>query len=158
MLPLHLCSVLVFVSAAMLVTEKYRMFEFVYFMGIAGALQALLTPDLTIHGFPHYRFWQTYISHGGIVIAAVFMAVVVGYRPTWRSLLRVIVGTNVYMLFVGGVNWLLGSNYMFIARKPPTASLLDVLGPWPWYLISLEAIGVVMCLILFVPYMRGAKK
>ena len=158
MLPLHLCSVLVFLSAAMLINQNNRLFEFAYFMGIAGALQALLTPDLSIHGFPHYRFWQTFISHGGIVMAAVYMAVVMGYRPTWRSLGRVILGMNAYMLFVGGVNWLLGSNYMFIARKPPTASLLDVLGPWPWYLISLEAIGVVMCLILFVPYMRGAKK
>ena len=157
MLPLHLCSVLVFVSAAMLVTEKYRMFEFVYFMGIAGALQALLTPDLAIYGYPHYRFWQTFISHGSIVISAIFMAVVIGYRPTWRSLGRVLIGTNLYMLFVGGVNWLLGSNYMFIARKPDTASLMDVLGPWPLYLISLEAIGLAMCLILFVPYMRRVK-
>ncbi|MBI1294609.1 TIGR02206 family membrane protein [bacterium] len=154
MLPLHLCSVLVFGSAIMLVTRHYGIFEFAYFMGIAGALQALFTPDLTIHGFPHYRFWQTYISHGGIVLAALFMVIVVGYRPTWRSLWHVLIGMNVYLAFVGIVNWLLGSNYMFIAHKPETASLLDVLGPWPWYILSLEALGMTICLLLMLPFVR----
>jgi hypothetical integral membrane protein (TIGR02206 family) len=157
MLPLHLCSVLVFGSAIMLVTQHYGIFEFAYFMGIGGALQALLTPDLTIHGFPHYRFWQTYISHGGIVLAAIFMVTVVGYRPTWRSLWRVFVGMNIYMVIVGIVNWLLGSNYMFIAHKPATASLLDVLGPWPWYIFSLEALGMAICLLLMLPFLRFSR-
>jgi len=26
-------------------------------MGIGGALQALLTPDLGLYGFPHFRFF-----------------------------------------------------------------------------------------------------
>jgi len=89
MLPLHLCSVLVWASALALVTRNYGIYEFMYFMGIAGALQALLTPDLGIYGFPHYRFWQTYISHGLIVTAAIYMTVVEGFRPTWKSLGRV---------------------------------------------------------------------
>jgi uncharacterized membrane protein YwaF len=44
------------------------------------------------------------------------------------------------MIFVGLVNWAIGSNYMFIARKPDTPSLIDVLGPWPLYIIWLEPI------------------
>ena len=45
---------------------------------------------------------------------------------------------------------LIGSNYLFIARKPDTASLIDVLGPWPWYILSIEVMGVVVCLILYL--------
>ena len=52
MLPLHLCSVLVFTSAYMLFTKSYSVFEFAYFLGIAGALQALLTPDAGAMGSP----------------------------------------------------------------------------------------------------------
>jgi len=38
-------------------------------------------------------------------------------------------------------------------HKPPTASLLDLLPPWPWYILWMEAIGlVVMCLILYLPF------
>jgi len=152
MLPLHLCSVLVWTGALMLITKNYSIYEFCYFLGIGGALQALLTPDLGIYGFPHFRFFQTYISHGLIITAAIYMTVAEGFRPTWKSLLRVALWINVYMAVVFGVNMLIGSNYLFVAHKPPTASLLDLLPPWPWYILWVEAIGLVMCLILYLPF------
>jgi len=74
MIPLHVCSVLVWLGGIMLVTKNYTIYEFAYFMGIGGALQALLTPDLGIYGFPHYRFFQTFISHGLIVTSAIYMS------------------------------------------------------------------------------------
>jgi hypothetical integral membrane protein (TIGR02206 family) len=152
MLPLHLCSVMVWLSAYMLVTENYRLYEFVYFMGIGAATQALLTPDAGRYGFPHFRAFQTIISHGSIVMAAVYMTVVKGFRPYWKSLLRLVVWLNVYMVCVFMLNLLVGSNYLFIAHKPETASLIDALGPWPWYILSLEAIGLAICLLLYMPF------
>ncbi|HEY5669813.1 MAG TPA: TIGR02206 family membrane protein [Anaerolineales bacterium] len=152
MLPLHLCSVLVWVSAYMLLTRSYSIYEFAYFLGIGGAIQALLTPDAGIYGFPHFRFFQTIISHGAIVTAAIYMTLVEGYRPYWSSLVRVAIWGNIYMAAVGIVNWLVGSNYLFIARKPDTASLIDMLGPWPWYILSLEVVAILMCLALYLPY------
>ncbi len=152
MLPLHLCSVLVWTGALALVTRNYLIYEFMYFMGIAGAIQALLTPDIGIYGFPHYRFFQTYISHGLIVTAAIYMTVVEGFRPTWKSLGRVFVWMNIYMAIVFVVNLLIGSNYLFIARKPDTASLLDILPPWPYYIAYIEVIGLIMCLLLYLPF------
>ena len=152
MLPLHVCSVFVFLCAIMLVTRNYRIYEFAYFLGIAGATQAILTPDLGIYDFPHFRYYQVFVSHGLIVSSAVYMTLVEGFRPTWRSLGRVILWSNVYMVFVGIVNALIGSNYMFIAHKPETASLMDVLGPWPWYILALEAIGFVLFFLLYIPF------
>jgi hypothetical integral membrane protein (TIGR02206 family) len=152
MLPLHLCSMLVWTGALMLVTKNYSIYEFCYFLGIGGALQALLTPDLGFYGFPHFRFFQTYISHGLIISAAIYMTVVEGFRPTWKSLVRVALWINVYMAVVFGINMLIGSNYLFVAHKPLTASLLDLLPPWPWYILWMEAIGLVMCLILYLPF------
>ena len=73
MLPLHLCSVFVFLSAYMLVRKSYAVYEYAYFLGIAGASQALLTPDAGMYGFPHFRAFQVMISHGAIITAAVFM-------------------------------------------------------------------------------------
>lgn len=152
MLPLHLCSAMVFLSAGMLVTRNYRVYEFLYFLGIGAAMQALLTPDLGRYGFPHFRFFQTFLSHGLIVSSAVYMTVVEGYRPTWRSILNVMAGANLYMAVVGVINWLIGSNYLFIAHKPETPSLIDLLGPWPWYILSMELIGLATCLILYTPF------
>jgi hypothetical integral membrane protein (TIGR02206 family) len=152
MLPLHLCSVFVFLSAIMLVTRSYRIYEFAYFLGIAGAIQPIFTPDLGIYSFPHLRYFQVFISHGSIVTAAVFMTVIEGYRPTWGSFGRAFLWTNVYMAIVGIVNGVIGSNYLFLARKPETASLIDVLGPWPWYILSLEVIGLLFFTILYLPF------
>lgn len=152
MLPLHLCSIMVWVGALGLVLRSERIYEFLYFLGIGGALQALLTPDLGVYGFPHYRFWQTFISHGLIVTSAVYLTVVEGFRPTWKSFRRVLVGANVYMLAVFFINQWLGSNYLFIARKPETASLLDMLPPWPYYIAYIELIGLFTCLLLYLPF------
>ncbi|PWH13956.1 MAG: TIGR02206 family membrane protein [Anaerolineae bacterium] len=152
MLPLHLCSVLVWGGALGLVTRNYHIYEFMYFLGIGGALQALLTPDLGIYGFPHYRFWQTFISHGLILTSAIYMTAVEGFRPTWKSLGRVLVLANLYMLVVFFINQAIGSNYLFIAHKPETASILDLLPPWPYYIAYIELIGLVTCLILYLPF------
>jgi hypothetical integral membrane protein (TIGR02206 family) len=152
MLPLHLCSVFVYLSAYMLLTGSHRVYEFAYFLGIGGAIQPIFTPDLGMYAFPHFRYFQVFLSHGGIVTAAVYMTLVEGYRPTWKSLGKTILGMNIYMLAVGGLNALIGSNYLFIAHKPETASLIDVLGPWPWYLFALEGIGLVLFTLLYVPF------
>ncbi len=152
MLPLHLCSAFVFLSALMLMTRSYAIFEIAYFLGIAGAMQALLTPDAGPYGFPHFRFFQVMVSHGSIVTAAVYMAAVEGFRPTLGSIKRVLIKGNLYMVAVGLLNAIIGSNYLYIAHKPETASLLDVLPAWPWYLPVLEAIALVMITLLYLPY------
>jgi hypothetical integral membrane protein (TIGR02206 family) len=152
MLPLHLCSVLVWTGALMLATKNHAIYEFCYFLGIGGAIQALMTPDLGIYGFPHYRFFQTFISHGLIITSAIYMTIVEGFRPTWKSVWRVFGWMNVYMIVVFVLNLLIGSNYLFIAHKPETPSLIDLLPPWPIYIIFLELIGLLTCLILYAPW------
>ncbi len=152
MLPLHLCSVLVWVGALMLVTKSYRIYEFMYFMGIAGAVQALATPDLGIYGFPHFRFFQTFISHGLIVTSAIYMTVVEGFRPTLKSIPRVVIWMNLYALVVFFINSAIGSNYLMINHKPETPSLLDLLPGWPIYILYMELIGFVSVLFLYFPF------
>lgn len=156
-LPLHLCSVFVILNSIMLFKRSYTIYEYSYFLGIAGALQAFLTPDAGIYGLPHFRAVQTLLAHGLIISECIYMTVVEGFRPSWGSIKRVMIGANIYMAFIGVVNWLIGSNYMFIAHKPATASLLDVLWPWPWYIIELEVIGLLMCVILYLPFALGDK-
>jgi hypothetical integral membrane protein (TIGR02206 family) len=151
-LPFHLCSVAVWLSAAMLVTRSHMLYEFCYLLGIAGALQALITPDVGPYGFPHFRFFQCLVSHGAIVAAAVYMTAVEGFRPYPISILRIALVGNLYALVVFGINAALGSNYLYVARKPDTASLLDLLPRWPWYILHIEAIAAVMVGLLYLPF------
>ena len=151
-LPLHACSIMVWAGIFMLLTNNYHIYEFVYFMGIAGALQAFLTPEAGIYGLWHFRAMQTLIVHGTLIVTPIYLTLKEGYRPTWKSFLRVVVGMNIYMVIVFFINKALGSNYLFIMHKPPTASLLDVLGPWPWYLLAVEAIGFTLFFLLYLPW------
>jgi hypothetical integral membrane protein (TIGR02206 family) len=151
-LPLHVCSSLIWLAGYMLIRKDETIYEFAYFMGISGALQALFTPDIGIYGFPHFRFFQTLISHGLLVTSAIYLTTVEGMRPTWKSMLRVIVVLNIYVVGVFGINSAIGSNYLFVNRKPPGPTLLDVLPEWPVYLLFMEAIGLVMFLLLYLPF------
>lgn len=152
MLPLHLCSAFVWLGAVMLITRNRSIYEFSFFLGLCGALQAVLTPDIADYGFPHYRFFHVFISHGAIIIAALYMTIVEGYRPTWRSFGKVFLWLNVYAAIVFVINILIGSNYLYVRHKPETASLLDVLGPWPIYIFVGEAVALVMFFILYLPF------
>lgn len=155
MLPLHLCSFTVWGSIYMLYTGNRNVYfyETLYFLGIGGATQALLTPDAGPYGFPHFRAFQTFISHGLLVIIPLYMTIVEGYRPTLASFKRVFIVTNLYMIVVFFVNLAIGSNYLFVAHKPEFPTLLDALAPWPWYILQLEAIGFAVFFIIYLPFL-----
>ncbi|MDP5276457.1 YwaF family protein [Chengkuizengella axinellae] len=151
-LPLHLSSISLLLAALLLWIKSYRLFEFTYFVGIGSALQAMITPDISLYTFPHFRYVQFFIAHGGIVIANFFMVFVEGFRPTLKSLWRAFFYLNLYTLFIFAFNLFIGSNYMYVSRKPFNPSLIDYLGPWPWYIIPLEIIALVTFFMLYLPF------
>ncbi len=151
-LPLHACSVLIWVAIYTLITRDQVTYEYVYLLGIGAPLQALLTPDAARFGLPHFRAFQTLGAHGLLIIAVLFLTLVEGLRPRPGAVRRVVLGALVYMAAVTGVNLAVGGNYMYTLGKPPTASLLDVLGPWPWYLVPMIGMGVLVCLLMYLPF------
>ncbi len=152
MLPFHLCSAAVWLGGFALLTNSRGLAEYLYFFALAGATQALLTPDIGPYAFPHYRFWQFFISHGLIVTAAVWLTFVERYAPTARALRRAILATLAYGVVILGVNTLLGSNYLFVSRKPDTASALDLMPPWPHYLWILAGLVALIYTLLYLPW------
>jgi hypothetical integral membrane protein (TIGR02206 family) len=130
--------------------------ELTYFWGLTGTLQAVITPDLSV-GFPHLEFFQFLVGHVGIVVAAFFLVVGLRLVPRPGAVPRVFAITAAYTAFVGVFDWLTGSNYMFLAAPPQSASLLSVLGPWPWYLLSVTGVAIVLLLLLDAPFRRGRR-
>jgi len=148
-LPLQLCDAAIFVAAAALWTRRQVLVEVTYFWGLAGTIQALLTPDLPQH-FPSYPYFQYYITHGGVVAAA--LVLVVGLRIFPEHLPRVIGFTIGYTALVGVIDAVTGANYMYLRAKPPTPTLLDVLGPWPVYILAATAIALGLFALLDAPF------
>lgn len=149
-LPLQLCDAAIFISAFALVLRTQVLVEVTYFWGLAGAFQAVITPDL-LH-FPSFPFFQYYIAHGGVVLAALFLVIGLGQWPRRDAFFRILVITVAYTLLVGAIDAATGADYMFLRSKPESASLLDLLGPWPWYLVWAALIGVGLLFILDAPF------
>ncbi|PFA25662.1 TIGR02206 family membrane protein [Bacillus cereus] len=155
-LPLELCTISLLLATVMVITKSYKIYEIVFFTGIIGASQAILTPNLQ-YAFPHFRFIEYFIAHVLLIWAPLFMTWVEGYRPTFQSIKRTMIFLNALIPIVSFVNYKTGGNYMFLAHKPETASLLDMLGPHPYYIISLEVATFIGCLILYMPFARNEK-
>ena len=149
-LPLHVCGITIFAAIAVLVFRWQMAYEITYFWGIAGATNAVVTPQLDV-GYPQYRFFQYFIMHGGIVAAALFATWGLGMRPTKRSVLRVFVLLNLMAIVATGINLMLGTNYMFLSQPPVTKSPF-FFAPWPWYLLILEGMALILFFLLFIPF------
>ena len=134
-LPLALCNVGVLVATAACWWRRPLLVELTYFWGLAGTLQAVITPDLNV-GFPHLVFFQYLVGHVGIVVAALFLVVGMGIAPRRHAVARVYAITLGYTAAVGIVDALTGANYMFLRSPPAEWTLLRVLGPWPWYVVE----------------------
>ncbi len=158
-LPLHLCDVSLIAVCIALLVRSFPAFEFAYFFGIGGATLAMLTPDIA-HGFPDLLFLKFFVAHGGIVVGTVFMMSVFGMRPAPGAVPRMIVVGNAYLLVMGVANWMLGTNFAYLARKPAGRTPIDYFGPWPWYILLLEAFGILFLLLLNAPHAwaRRAKR
>ncbi len=157
-LPIQLCDLSLFLSIVVLLTRRQILTELVYYWGMGGATQALLTPDIGNYTFPHFVFYQFFISHGVILLTCIYMITVEKFRPSSRSVLRTFLITNLYALFILPINHLTGGNYLFLGRKPAGGSILDFLGPWPWYLLSLEAVALVLFILLYIPFAFSGNK
>lgn len=151
-LPLHLCGVMIYTNCYLLLRPNDELFQIAYYLSVPAASQALLTPDAGIYELPHFRAVTTFIAHGLLVTAPIYMTMVEGFRPRAESIPRAIKLLNMLGVPMLLVNRIMGSNYMFLNRKPDTASLLDKLGPWPVYLVWLEALAVAFMGLAYLPF------
>lgn len=151
-LPLHLCDLTTLLSIALLINRSRWLYDFVYFLGVGGAIQALVTSNVGIYGYPHLYFVTSMLLHGGIITTGIYFTVVEGFRPTWRTLMRVAGYMLAYTAMIFVLNLLIGSNYLFIRRRPDFPSLIDELGPWPWYVLSLVGVGLASLVLLYLPF------
>jgi hypothetical integral membrane protein (TIGR02206 family) len=150
-LPVQLCDVGGYVAAAALWWRKPVLVEVAYFWGLGGTLQALLTPDLADH-FPSFPYLQFYVTHGAVVLAGLFLVIGLRLRPRAGSVPRILFLTLGFAAIVAVVDLVTGGNYLYLRHIPAGASLLNLMGPWPWYIVTGVAVALVALLILDAPF------
>lgn len=151
-LPFQLCDWAMVAIVVALLTGRERWLEVAYFWGLGGTLQAILTPDLR-HAFPDVRFFSFFIGHSGIVVGILFLMIVRGYRPHFRSIWRTFAWSEVYFVVTIVVDLITGVNYGYLLHKPQEASLLDFLSDnWPIYLLQMHLLALAFFFVLYLPF------
>jgi hypothetical integral membrane protein (TIGR02206 family) len=150
-IPFHLCSVSLVLTAVALWRLSPLATEWAYVYGVAGVMQAILTPDLPT-GFPSLKYFVFFFNHGAILVGVSYLLGVENIRPRPGALLRLWFWGCCYMGMAGLINVATGTNFGYLARKPERPSLLDILGPWPWYIGAMQVLGVVKILVLLLPF------
>jgi hypothetical integral membrane protein (TIGR02206 family) len=154
-LPLELCDVSVLMMIAALLTLKPAIFDITYYWALAGAGNALFTPNFTQAS--RFIWVQYFVSHGLIVVATLYMVWSRQARPRPGSAARAMLATNLYAVIPGLWDFVYQTNYMYLRHKPPAPTLLDLLGPWPWYIIVCEVLAFVLFYLLYLPFRRLSK-
>jgi hypothetical integral membrane protein (TIGR02206 family) len=152
-LPLQLCDVVAFVAAAALWFRRPLLVELTYFWGLAGTANGLISPDLPDH-FPSYLFLQYFIAHGAIVAAALLLVVGLRITPRRGAVLRVVALTLALVAVDAAANAMTGGNYMYLRRTPDAPNVLDLMGPWPVYLVAASVIALAFFVALDLPFWR----
>ena len=154
-LPLHLCEAACFVGAVALWKRNRFAFEITYFWVLGGSLPGLFTPNIPGH-FPDAVYFQYYTEHGLLVLGSLYLVVIMRMRPARGAVLRVCLATIAYAIPVGMVDYVTQGNYLFLRSLPPTRTLLDYMGPWPWYLVTLTVLAVVVFTALYLPFVSAS--
>jgi hypothetical integral membrane protein (TIGR02206 family) len=153
-LPLELCDASLCLVIIALFTLNKTVFDLAYYGALAGATMALLTPNLW-EPFPSFSTIQFFVDHGLIVTGVLFLVWSRQARPRPGSVLKALLGVNVFGACVGTFDYFFKTDYMYLRAKPPNTSLLDVLGPWPWYIASGEILACAIFVLLYLPYRRS---
>ncbi len=109
---------------------------------------------------PHGRgLWSPSVQyttrHLAVVAAALHLVAGLRIVPRQGAMIKVFGMTAGYTVAVGIVDWVAGANYMFLRHPPHTWSLLSILGPWPWYLLTASAVALAFFLLLDAPFWAG---
>lgn len=154
-LPLDLCDVVLWLAVVALVAPTPWALELSYFLGIAGSGMALLTPDVG-PALPAYATVNFFVAHGSVVAAILFLVFTGALRPRQGAWWRAFLWVNAYAAAIAVFDARHGTNYMYLREKPGGGSLLDLLGPWPWYILAAEPVALLLLWLLQRPFRRAS--
>jgi hypothetical integral membrane protein (TIGR02206 family) len=147
-LPLQLSDAVTLVAIAALWHPEWALLvELVYFWALSASVQAVLTPDLQ-QSFPDVLYFTYFATHSGAIAAACLLVFGARRAPRPGAVWRAYAITAAFAAIAAVATVLTDGNYMFLRRKPAGGSLLDVMGPWPLYIVS----GALLGLVLFLAF------
>jgi hypothetical integral membrane protein (TIGR02206 family) len=147
-MPLHMCTFSAIISGWMMIKPKQWGFEILVYWGIPGGIHSIITPEF-IHGMEGLLIPEYYFLHGNIVLAPLYLLLINKMQLSKRSWWSYFLYTQLCIPFIGSINWLFNSNYMYLVEKP-MADNPFIIGDWPWYILLLEIVIILHFILIYI--------
>jgi hypothetical integral membrane protein (TIGR02206 family) len=109
-----------------------------------------MTPEFT-SGKNGLLFYEYYLSHGGLILSAIYLTWILGMKPRKGSWWRIFLWSQLLLPVIGLINWILNANYMYLCIKP-IANNPFLMGEWPWYFLGIELTALLHFFIVYLPF------
>ncbi|MBR5120985.1 MAG: TIGR02206 family membrane protein [Oscillospiraceae bacterium] len=151
-LPLHLCSVNIFICVAYTITKNKSLSKLLYCFGAPGAFLALLLPSWTNQPVLNFMHLHSYTIHILLLLFPILL-VVDGYRPTIKDVPKCFMCIVIYAIPLYFINKLLDTDFLFIngAKKTPFEDIVKVIGD-PWYVPLMLILFGILALLMCLPW------
>ena len=118
-LPLHLCSINIFIIAAYAVKQSDALKNFLYLVCTAGALMALLFPAWTALPATSFMYWHSFSVHLLLVAFPLILTIGGEIHPDVRALPKAFLVLGGFAVVALIVNLIWGTNFMFLMYAEP---------------------------------------
>ena len=151
-LPLQVCDIAGLLAAFALWSRNRLLLAILYFWGVGFSIQAMLTPEL-VSGPANVDYWTFWVPHANLTGAACYILIVERFRPSWSDCRQTYALALVYLALILPFDLLSGFNYGYVgAVTPSQQTILDLLGPWPWRIVSMMALAALGFALLQWPW------
>ena len=156
-LPLQLCHFAYWFAIVCLICQLYNYknkqfyFNCAYFLGLSGALQSIITVDLT-GIYTLGDILALHLQHSFIIMNLLWLIFAHSLKFNQKGIIQAFLFTNIMVIVVGITNYFLDSNYMFLCVPPATNNPL-LIGEWPYYILALEIIFFIYGYIIYAPFL-----
>ena len=151
LLPLHLCSINLFVCLWHTIHPNDTAKEILYSVCLPAALVALISPSwmsLPLWNFMHIHSASIHVLLGIYPI----MILAEGYQPKIKNIYRVIIFLVLACAVAYGANLLLGTNFFFLMHDANNPILKIISGLLKqYYIMGVMGLGVIIALVMYVP-------
>jgi len=150
LLPLGLCHLSMYVTVALLLTQSKTLFTIIFPWAIIGAALSLILVDLA-YQFPHFRYIHYFGNHGMFLFGVLYMAVVKGYRLTYKGLWMSGLVLIALAVIVYPINLALGTNHLFLIQLPTPARPIGALFG-DWWMAGYVGMVFILFHLIYLPF------
>jgi hypothetical integral membrane protein (TIGR02206 family) len=150
-LPLYPCPLSSLLAPVLVRSRNTKLFNVIFYWVFAGTVQAVITPEIKFT-FPHYEYFYFWVCHAGLLALLAFTLILQEAEPKLSGILPAFAWFNVLIVVAAVVNSLVATNYYYLKAKPVVPTLIDYLGPWPWYILGVEGVALTQFFLSFAVF------